>query len=44
MELKIQNKDLEERIKKSQKNQVWLAILSAIIGAAMTFLLQKFLQ
>ncbi|WP_296122336.1 hypothetical protein [uncultured Bacteroides sp.] len=43
-ELELQNKDLEERINKSQKNQVWIAILSAIIGAAVTFLLQKFLQ
>lgn len=43
-ELEIQNKDLEERIKKNQKNQIWLAILSAIVGAAMSFLLQKFLQ
>lgn len=43
-ELDLQNKDLEERIKKNQKNQVWIAILSAVIGAAMSFLLQKFLQ
>lgn len=43
-ELEAQNKDLVERIEKSQKNQIWIAILSAIIGSVITVLLQKFLQ
>nr|DAY10927.1 MAG TPA: hemolysin [Caudoviricetes sp.] len=43
-ELEIQNKDLVERIKKTQKSQIWITILSAIIGSVITVLLQELLQ